>query len=76
MDCVSEGTPIPLVMWTRGDSDLPAYQDGIVSIQENGSLLFESADVSHDGVYTCWAMNSGGVTTSKARLIVDPKRGM
>ena len=73
MDCVSEGTPTPLVMWTRGDK-LPVYQDSGISVQDNGSLLFESADMSHDGMYTCWAVSSGGVSKSRALLSVTPKR--
>lgn len=74
LDCTSEGTPDPVVVWTHGDTT-PVYQGSLVTMATNGSLLFSSADRSHDGLYTCWAISSSGVAKKQARLRVTAKKG-
>lgn len=74
LDCMSEGVPDPLVVWTHSDGK-PVYQDSVVSVEKNGSLLFASADGTHEGQYTCWAVNSAGVTQKQAHLRVMARRG-
>lgn len=71
MDCAAEGE---LVVWTEGDKT-PVYQDSLVTVATNGSLLFSSADRSHDGVYTCLVIGSSGVAKKQARLTVTDKKG-
>ena len=75
LDCVGEGDPSPLVLWTSGDDRRPVYQERGVTIGTNGSLMFESVGSSHSGMYTCWAVNSGGASQSHAQLTVTEKKG-
>ena len=75
LDCVGEGVPTPLVLWTRGHDRRPVYQEKGVTIGTNGSLIFESVASSHNGTYTCWAVSSGGASQTQAKLTVTEKKG-
>lgn len=75
LDCVGEGVPVPLMMWTSGHDHRPVYQERGVTVGSNGSLLFESVASSHNGTYTCWAVSSRGASQRQANLTVTDKKG-
>ena len=75
LDCVSKGDPTPFVLWTSGVARRPVYQEKGVTVGTNGSLMFDTVGMSHNGTYTCWAVSSEGASQSQASLTVTPKKG-
>ena len=71
-DCGAVGESV--VVWTQGDGS-PVYQDSLVTVTTNGSLLFSSADRSHEGMYTCFVIGNSGVVKKQAHLTVTIKKG-
>ena len=75
MDCQAEGLPHPFISWTHNGSSRPVYEDELVSVATNGSLLFYSVQMSQAGSYTCHASNIRGVIEKDVVLEVWSRKG-
>ncbi|XP_054915223.1 matrix-remodeling-associated protein 5 isoform X2 [Poeciliopsis prolifica] len=69
LDCVSEGTPSPRIMWILpGNLILPApYYSNHMTVHQNGTLEIQSAKKTDSGQMVCVARNEEG----EARMLVN-----
>ena len=84
LDCLTTGTPRPLLFWSKEGSDevlYPghSYNAGIIQVSEEGSLFIVSAQEEDTGHYTCTVVNSVGSAVTRSHILVydpqDMKRG-
>ncbi|KAI8779431.1 hemicentin-1, partial [Biomphalaria glabrata] len=71
LECESDGTPRPLVLWKKEGVILDAKDDDKgYSLSPKGSLTINSVDLSDGGSYTCSATNPAGFASRDVSLIV------
>jgi len=69
LNCQSEGTPQPEILWYKGDK--PIETSGTIGIFNDGTELRISHISENDiGDYTCLARNGEGAISHSARVIM------
>ena len=58
IQCPTNGVPTPSVTWTKDGEDLPS--GGRYTVQDDGSLLINAADIQDSARYTCTADSVAG----------------
>ncbi|XP_012862831.2 hemicentin-2 [Echinops telfairi] len=70
LDCEAQGSPTPLVTWTKDSHRMPLVPDRH-SLLPSGSLRLAQAQVSDSGRYQCTASNPAGFASRRYVLSVQ-----
>jgi len=72
LPCEVSGDPWPTVRWSRDQLEIDFYsEEHKYMMQESGSLVIPSVDVTDAARYLCVAENPAGVVSQEITLIVQ-----
>lgn len=69
LDCIAEGSPQPVVSWTKNGDPLES-EGGRVSVKDDGTVIIKNTRVSDSGTYICEAESVVGETSVASAVYV------
>lgn len=73
LDCIAEGSPQPIVSWTKNGDPLES-EGGRVSVKVDGTVIIKNARISDSGTYICEAESVVGETSVASAVYVRGNR--